>query len=312
MRKERTPKIALKKQQQRMQKRKFEKRLHSTPEIKTNQFSKKSKTSINPKKNVIDTNINLSKLTNINNKVNFPKFKYKNVTTWVIILLLIFSSYAFLFAGHQSTTRIGHQTFARYNGFEYQKSLFFQNNQVNGLIVFPENKVNSYAYSYLGGISNASVLIPKRLFDNNFFNQSFVTNSFELFPNIDNWFLVGKGAQGQAVLDFAKANPEKVKGVILLDSNIKGDYSSLDKLKVLSIVPTIPEQPKYYDDHKAKLPKDAQVISIDEGTHLGFSLLEPSMSDTGGKLTAEQQQKKINDSIRSFIDKAVAKTPEKK
>jgi pimeloyl-ACP methyl ester carboxylesterase len=117
--------------------------------------------------------------------------------------------------------------------------------------------------------------------------------------------VAGHSLGGVAACEYAKANTQKISGLILLGSFCNGDAKNINT-KVLSVSTSKDglSTPEKIQQSKDKLPKNTDFVIIDGGNHSQFADLEKLQpGDNEATITQDEATSKINDSIINFIIK---------
>ncbi len=175
-----------------------------------------------------------------------------------------------------------------------------------GLIIyqgaFADARAYLAPYSALAD-SGIAVFVVRSPFGFALFNIGGANQIIKDNPEITIWYVGGHSLGGVAACEYAKSNPQKIKGLILLGSFCNGNAASLNT-EVLSISASKDglSTTEKIDESRTKLPADTKFVVIDGANHSQFASLEKiqpgDMQATIGQLEATSQ---INDAIINFV-----------
>ena len=173
---------------------------------------------------------------------------------------------------------------------------FYPEGETNiGLIFYPGAKVESIAYAPLldkirsEGIMTVLVEMP---FNMAIFNTRAADKIFDLYPEVESWYIGGHSMGGAMASRYASQNKEKLEGLILLGAYIYGDYSPEDSLTIYGTLNANLEDNIDYKEN---------IVIIEGGNHAQFGNYGEQRGDPKGEISWEKQQAITVDAITSFI-----------
>jgi len=161
-----------------------------------------------------------------------------------------------------------------------------------GLIFYPGGKVDENAYApLLKEISDrgVTVILAKMPFNLAVFGINTADRVYELFPDIETWYIGGHSLGGAMASSYAGKNSDKIEGLILL-----GAYPLNDAVPQITIYGS-----EDFGLDKSKLQGNDNLIEIKGGNHAYFGNYGEQRGDGEAYITREQQQ---NLSINAVLD----------
>ena len=176
-----------------------------------------------------------------------------------------------------------------------------------GIVLYPGAKVSFDAYAELAerlalnGYLCALVDMPLHLA---LLNENAASAVMERFPNVKEWYLCGHSIGGVAASGYCWKHQESVKGLILLASRIKRDFSE-SELPVLLISASEDGicTPELLAANDTPNPAVFTHIVIDGGCHRYFGSYGEQKSDGTPTISREEQQDQAAGIIKEFIDR---------
>ncbi len=174
-----------------------------------------------------------------------------------------------------------------------------------GLVFYPGGKVEFAAYAPLmeklaqKGILCVIVHMPGNLA---VLDMNAADGVLEQFPSVSQWYIGGHSLGGVMASDYAAANREKLKGLILLGAYSTKDLKGTD-LKVLSLYGSEDAVLNHqkYEEARIYLPENAVELVIDGGCHAFFGNYGVQAGDGTPRITREEQQSMTADTILDWI-----------
>ncbi len=169
-----------------------------------------------------------------------------------------------------------------------------------GYVIYPGGKVPAEAYAPLAqaiaqeGYFVAIVSVPLYLA---LFNTNAAQPVLAAHPDIEVWAVGGHSLGGVAASQFAKDNPENVKGLILMASQSfpGAGLETATGLEVISLYGTL--DGLFTEDSKtasrAELPAATQFIAIEGGNHAQFGWYGSQAGDNTATISYAEQQAQV-------------------
>ncbi len=182
-----------------------------------------------------------------------------------------------------------------------------QHSKTTGIIFYPGGHVDYRAYAPLTqalsqeGYFSVLVQMPLNLA---MFGADKAQQVISAYPQIKQWVLMGHSLGGVFATEFAKANPSRVQGVILLASYPANDLSQL-KLPVLSISASNDGlcTPAKIKRTRQLLPPETSFFVIKGGNHAQFGSYGSQAGDGRASISRSLQQQHIITKIKAFLAK---------
>jgi len=236
---------------------------------------------------------------------------------WKIILISLFSilligTGAFLFwAYHPSNPMPEAVAVIKSSTTDSQKHSWLtfvpaQKEKTTGIIFYPGGHVDYRAYApitvALAKKGYFSTIIPMPL-NLAVFGSKKATEVINAYPKIKKWVIAGHSFGGVFAAQFAKANPEKIQGMILMASYPADDLSKL-KLPVLSLSASNDGlcTPKKIKQTRQLLPQKTSFFVIQGGNHAQFGSYGLQPGDGNASISRTAQQKEILKQILAFLE----------
>lgn len=165
------------------------------------------------------------------------------------------------------------------------------------MIFYPGAKVESIAYLPMleklkeNGITSIIVEIP---FNMAIFDSDAADDVFELFPEVENWYIGGHSMGGAMASSYASENKEKVEGLILLGAYVYGEYPPEKALTIYG---------SFNSDLEKNIDYTENIIIIEGGNHAQFGNYGEQKGDPAATISSEKQQDIAVQAILKFIEK---------
>jgi pimeloyl-ACP methyl ester carboxylesterase len=175
-----------------------------------------------------------------------------------------------------------------------------------GIIFYPGAKVRYEAYAELAerialnGYMCVLVDMPLNLA---VLNENAADSVIERFPDVVKWYICGHSMGGQAATNYGWKHQDSLKGLIVLASRIKRDFSA-SKLPVLLISATEDGicTPEILSSVTTPEPANFTHVVIEGGCHGYFGSYGEQKHDGTPTISREEQLDQTAESIRDFID----------
>ena len=176
-----------------------------------------------------------------------------------------------------------------------------------GFIFYPGARVQADAYTplayHLAGAGYQVILVPMpanlAILGSNKADQVLAT-----YQEIDNWVIGGHSLGGVMAARYAKNNPARISGLILLASYpAESDDLSTSNLDVLSIYATEDGHATIDQIKQSKdlLPEDTGWVEIKGGNHSQFGYYGFQTGDEQATISRAEQQQQIFSAIDQFL-----------
>ncbi|MGO3751635.1 MAG: alpha/beta hydrolase [Peptoniphilaceae bacterium] len=166
-----------------------------------------------------------------------------------------------------------------------------------GLIFYPGGKVEAKAYlPILESLQDKGIncILVEMPFNLAVFNYKAADRIYDLFPEINQWYIGGHSLGGAMASKYAGENKSKIEGLILLGAYIYGDYPSTKALTIYGTFNSNLEKNISYKDN---------IVVIEGGNHAQFGNYGKQLNDPYATISREKQQKIAVDEILKFINK---------
>jgi len=177
-----------------------------------------------------------------------------------------------------------------------------------GLIFYPGGGVDPIAYAPLAraiaGAGHPVIIVPVTL-RLAFFDVDAASPVFGTFPEIRRWAVGGHSLGGVAASWYARANPDRVSGLILWAAYTDADHSlATATTPVLSISGTLDGNvtPAKIIAGRLLLPVSTRYISIEGGNHNQFGSYRFQANDGTPTISRTEQQRQVVDATVAFLD----------
>lgn len=176
-----------------------------------------------------------------------------------------------------------------------------------GLILYPGGRVDARAYAptarALAEEGYLVVIVPVPL-NLAFFAPGRAAQVMSAFPDVERWAVGGHSLGGAVAANFARKNPEQVRGLVLWAAYPAGsDDLSNHQLAAVSIYGTRDglATPDKIDASRPLLPPDTQWVAIEGGNHAQFGWYGPQAGDSEATISREEQQAQILEATRQLL-----------
>ena len=177
-----------------------------------------------------------------------------------------------------------------------------------GFIFYPGGGVDPVAYAPLAraiaGAGHPVISVPVTL-RLAFFDVDAATPVFATFPAIRRWAIGGHSLGGVAASWYARANPDRVSGLILWAAYTDADHSlATATLPVLSISGTRDGNvtPAKIVAARLLLPVPTRYVAIEGGNHNQFGSYRFQANDGTPTISRTEQQRQVVDATVAFLD----------
>ncbi len=180
----------------------------------------------------------------------------------------------------------------------YEEFLAFEPNNKNdiGIIFYQGGKVENIAYLPLLQklkMEGYTTVLTKAPFNLAIFDKDMADEVYDMFPNINKWYIMGHSLGGATASMYVSENSEKVDGLILLGAYIYGDYSPSNTLTVYGEFNSNLEEDMDYEENIVKIPG---------GNHAYFGNYGEQKGDAKATITQDEQQDATVKAIIEFTN----------
>jgi len=172
-----------------------------------------------------------------------------------------------------------------------------------GLIFYPGGKVEYTAYAPLlhnlaeKGVTCVAVRMPLQLA---FFDTNAADCIMAEYPEISHWYLSGHSLGGVAASVYARKNPEKIEGLILLASYSTKPLSGFDVLSIYGSMDDVLNHDAY-EKNRDNLPEGATEFEIPGANHAQFGSYGLQDGDNTATISPVTQLGVTCDTIVQFL-----------
>lgn len=228
-----------------------------------------------------------------------PNTKSKKILKIVILTLLVtiivlgIGFYTFVSDYYRSEVFLS--DFDNYEIIGDYTVLFTETPTDTAMIFYPGALVEHTSYLPIldslrdNGIMCVLVEMP---FNMAIFNVNGAKDVFELYPEIDNWYMSGHSMGGGMASSYASKNTDIIDGLILMGAYIYGDFPVE---KALTIYGTFNSNLEEYIDYTEN------IVIIDGGNHAQFGNYGEQKGDPPATISAQEQQDITVKAILDFI-----------
>lgn len=177
-----------------------------------------------------------------------------------------------------------------------------------GFIFYPGGGVDPVAYAPLAraiaGAGHPVIIVPVTL-RLAFFNIDAASPVFAMFPEIKRWAIGGHSLGGVAASWYARANPDRISGLILWAAYTDADHSlAAATIPVLSISGTLDGNvtPAKIIAGRLLLPVSTRYLAIEGGNHNQFGSYRFQANDGTPTISRTEQQRQVVDATVAFLD----------
>ncbi len=177
-----------------------------------------------------------------------------------------------------------------------------------GFIFYPGGGVDPVAYAPLAraiAVAGHPVVIVPVTLRLAFFDIDAASPVFAMFPEIRRWAIGGHSLGGVAASWYARANSDRVSGLILWAAYTDVDHSlATATIPVLSISGTLDGNvtPAKIIAGRLLLPVSTRYIAIEGGNHNQFGSYRFQANDGTPTISRSEQQRQVVDATVAFLD----------
>lgn len=176
-----------------------------------------------------------------------------------------------------------------------------------GLIFYPGGRVDYRAYApFARAVAEQGILvvIPQMPFNLAVFDPAEAGPVMDAYPNVQRWVVGGHSLGGAMAANFAKANPGRVRGLLLIASYPAESDSLVDSnLPVLSISGSEDglADSETVDASRALLPEDAVFLVVEGGNHAQFGWYGEQSGDNPARISRDEQMEQTISATIKFL-----------
>lgn len=177
-----------------------------------------------------------------------------------------------------------------------------------GLIFYPGGRVDYRAYSpYAREVAEQGflVIIPRMPFNLAVFDPAEAGQVMKAFPEIERWVVGGHSLGGAMAANFARTNPDRVHGLLLVASYpAESDSLAGSDLPVLSVSGSedgLADQ-ETVEASRALLPANAVFQVIEGGNHAQFGWYGDQAGDNPAQISRETQMDQAVSATVGFLE----------
>lgn len=176
-----------------------------------------------------------------------------------------------------------------------------------GLIFYPGGRVDYRAYApYARAVAEQGylVVIPRMPFNLAVFDPAEAGSVMDAYPEIQRWVVGGHSLGGAMAANFAKANPDRVQGLLLVASYpAESDSLAASNLPVLSISGSDDglADTTTVEASRALLPAETVFLAIDGGNHAQFGWYGDQSGDNPARISREEQMEQTISAAVYFL-----------
>lgn len=177
-----------------------------------------------------------------------------------------------------------------------------------GLVIYPGAHIDARSYApvakeiarqgYVVGVQAMPLTLA-------IISPNAAAQAFAAQPNIKTWAIAGHSLGGAMAARYAKANPDKVKGLALWAAYPDGsDDLSQSGMPVVSISGSNDglATPEKIDAAKKYLPANTKYVVIQGGNHAQFGSYGPQGGDGQAAISPADQQKQVVDATVELLN----------